>query len=249
MRSRYLVKMAVSPGSAALLSSTIGIGLGALINRHKRKKGEEVEHPWLAPTIGGILTATPAIFYGIARHSLDKGPDGRHSIPLIKRWFMNDDKFFSESAYAAYNRAKKNQDYLYRNSYEVKDKMYPMINGKPQDKNVKKSSFDNALCNIDVNSFNQEIWADASRGRTPTEAAGLVSDTLAQTSNRFGSRYVSPGQIIDTMVNAGIGYGTAWLAGKTLGAMAGLSESAQDKLKEIGTWGGIMNGIGNSISN
>lgn len=267
MRSRYLVKMALSPASATVLSASVGVGIGALIDRLKRKKGEEVDKPWVSPAIGGLLMATPPILYGIARHSLDKGPDGKHSIPLTKRWFMSDKDFYEKSLYAKYNSKKRDEDYNSRSSFEAQNKKMNANkntsgvqtasnltrNGEVKATVPKYASFDestiNPICDINVNAFNQEIWADAYRGRTPTEAAGIVSNTLNSTKKRFGSNFVSPGQVIDTMVNAGIGYGTAWLAGKTLGAMAGLSENAQEKLQQIGTWGGIMQGIGNSISN
>ena len=270
MRSRYLVKMAVSPATAAMLSSSVGIGLGALINRIKRKKGEEVEQPWLWPTVGGVLGATPPILYGIARHSLDVGPNGDHGIPFMKRWFMDDEDFRKNSPYYAYNVEKRKKDTESRDSYKVQNNRIKSekkeqtennsgiqtasnLTQKGEVKTTKHAAYDYSsiepICDINVNAFNQEIWADASRGRTPTEAAGIVSDKKKKKKRRVGSNFVSPGQIIDTMVNAGIGYGTAWLAGKTLGAMAGLSDEAQEKLQQIGTWGGIMQGIGNSISN
>lgn len=274
MRSRYLVKMALSPATAAMLSSSVGIGLGALANRIRRRKGEEIEQPWLWPTVGGVIMATPPIVYGIARHSLDVGPNGERSIPFMKRWFMNDKEFKENSLYAPYNIEKRNKEQMARDSFAVQNKR---IQAEEKEKNkdenkaeiqtannltregkvksitTKHADFDynsiEPICDINVNAFNQEIWADASRGRTPTEAAGLVTNTLNSTKRRVGSNFVSPAQVIDTMVNAGIGYGTAWLAGKTLGAMAGLSEEAQEKLQQIGTWGGLMQGIGNSISN
>ena len=270
MRSRYLVKMAVSPGTAAMLSSSVGIGLGVLANRLKRKNNEEIKYPWLLPTIGGILTATPPIIYGIARHSLDVGPNGERSIPFMDRWFMDDNDFRNNSLYYAYNIEKSKKERQSKDSFKTQNNRIKSENKeKPKNnsgvqtannltrkgdvKTTKHAAYDynsiEPICDINVNAFNQEIWADASRGRTPTEAAGIVSNTLNNTKKRFGSNFVSPGQVIDTMVNAGIGYGTAWLAGKTLGAMAGLSDEAQEKLQQIGTWGGIMQGIGNSISN
>ena len=150
---------------------------------------------------------------------------------------MDDNTFWNSSPYAYGNLAAKNMKYRRAMSDDYQNKY--LFNNKI-------ASF--GLNPINVNDFNQEIWADASRGQTPIQSAGFVSNTLNQTANRVGSGLVTPGQVINTMINAGIGYGTAWLAGKTLGALAGVSPETQHKLQEIGTWGGILGGIGNAAS-
>lgn len=238
MKSSYLMKQAgISPGTAAILSAGAGAGLGYLLDSLKVRKGEEVENRWIRPLIYGGLAATPSLIYGAARSSYDKGPDGSPSLSLFNRWFTDHDGFWNSSLYARDNLNKKNTNYLLNMSDDYLNKYI-----------FKQGSFGYTPDMIPVNDFNQSIWVDASRGQTPMESAGFVSNTLNQTSNRVGSGFVTPGQVINTMINAGIGYGTAWLAGKTLGALAGVSPETQKKLQEIGTWGGIIGGIGNAAS-
>ena len=246
-KSYYIVKKAMSPGVAALLSAGVGGGIGYAIDSWRASNGYEPENRWIGPLLMAAVASAPAITYGIARHSYDKGPNGEHGIPLFKRWLMNDKDFWEASPFAAPNvmaSLKERESMLpFKFQLERKGHTFPDTDRWF----LKKSDFP-VLGNIPVNDFNQEVWLDASRGRTPLSAAGIVTNTLNSTANRVGSNFVTPGQVINTMVNAGIGYGTAWLAGKTLGALAGVSPATQQKLQEIGTWGGILGGIGNATS-
>lgn len=243
MKTAYLLKQAgISPGTATLISAGLGGGLGYLLDRLDERKGKDVENKWIRPVAFGALASLPAMAMGAARHSYDVGPDEKHGLPFLSRWFMDDDTFWKQSPYAAYNLKKRNKE-VFR---MMSDKYQTNYRPKRANLQEKRSYF--GLPPINVNDFNQQIWADASRGQTPTQSAGLVTNTLNQTSQNIGSNWVTPGQVINTMVNAGIGYGTAWLAGKTLGALAGVSPETQQKLQEIGTWGGVMQGIGNAIS-
>lgn len=99
---------------------------------------------------------------------------------------------------------------------------------------------------IHVDNFNRVVWDDANNGFTQPENALLVSSAL-NASRPTGSTFVTPGAVVGTLVNAGIGWATAGVIGKTLGALGGLSEASQSKLREIGTWGGIINGVGQSM--
>lgn len=244
MKSEYLLKQAgISPATAAILSAGVGGGLGYLLDRWKEHSGEEVENKWLRPVTFGAIASLPAIAMGAARHSYDVGPAGNHGLPFLKRWFMDNNTFWRNSPYAIYNLRKRNEEVANMMSDEYQSKR---MRSKGASLREKRSYF--GLPPINVNDFNQQIWADASRGQTPTQSAGFVSNTLNQTSNSVGSNLVTPGQVINTMLNAGIGYGTAWLAGKTLGALAGVSPETQEKLQEIGAWGGMMRGIGNAIA-
>ena len=99
---------------------------------------------------------------------------------------------------------------------------------------------------IHVDNFNRVVWDDADNGFTHPENALLVSSAL-NASRPTGSAFVTPGAVMGTLVNAGIGWATAGVIGKTLGALGGLSEASQSKLREIGAWGGIINGVGQSM--
>jgi len=228
----HIVKQAdVDPGTATIVALGLGGGLGALWDAYDEAKGNKVENSWRRPLLGAIYAGLPFLTYGLARGSYDRDANGRRTMPFLSRYFTTDKKFWeSKDVQDRYN------DYI-----KSKEQYYP------DDYYVKNSAWVTELKPIPVNNFNQVTWLDASQGRTPLEAAGFVTDTLNQTQRRVGSGLVSPGQVIDTLVNAGIGYGTAWLTGKALGAMANVSPATQKKLCEIGTWGGVLGGISNAV--
>lgn len=230
MKPEFLLKQAgISPGTATLLALGAGGGLGYLWDRIDKANGKPSESSIRRPLLGATLAGLPFWLYGLARSSWDKAPNGNHTMPFIDRWFTDGDTYY-EHPVVKYNMEQKMKE---------RARYY-----KP-----KEAAWVDTMGSIPVNAFNETTWVDASRGRTPMEAAGFVTNTLNQTSNRVGSNLVTPGQVINTMVNAGIGYGTAWLAGKTLGALAGVSPSTQKKLCEIGTWGGMLGGISNAANN
>lgn len=240
MKVEFLLKQAgISPGLSTLIAAGIGGGSAFLLDELSSRTGNPPENRIEKPLLWSLIAGLPFLSYGIARHSYDKDAAGRHTIPLFKRWTMDDSTFYNQAAPQANLELDKQR----------RDRYYSKPDDPDMSKPMKKTSewVDHAN-GIPVNLFNQTTWLDASRGRTPLEAAGFVSNTLNQTSNRVGSSFVTPGQVINTMVNAGIGYGTAWLAGKTLGALAGVSPATQQKLCEIGTWGGVLGGISNSAN-
>lgn len=232
----HIVKQAgVSPGGATLVAMGLGGGIGALIDAYKESKGETVENQWRRPLLGAVYASLPFLTYGLTRGSYDRDENGNRTMSMLSRYFSDDDSFWSREAPNA-----RWQDYM-----DSQRKYYITDNDAIQN-TLKKAEWATDVQPIDVNNFNQVTWLDASRGRTPLESAGFVTDTLNSTQRRVGSNLVSPGQVINTMVNAGIGYGTAWLAGKALGAMANVSPATQRKLCEIGTWGGMLGGISNA---
>ena len=232
-----IVKQAgISPGAATLAAIGLGGGLGFLWDKFDEAKGNPPENPWRRAILGASLLGAPLWAYGLARSSWDTDEAGNHTVPFLKRWFSDDSDYWSNET------PQKN----WEKSLEERRKFYPDSENFPR--REKKGEWVSTIGDIPVNAFNETTWIDASRGRTPMEAAGFVTNTLNQTSKRVGSGIVTPGQVINNMVNAGIGYGTAWLAGKTLGAMANVSPATQNKLCEIGTWGGMLGGISNAAN-
>lgn len=224
-----IVKQAgISPGTATLLALGAGGGLGYLWDSIRKANGKEVENSLASPLLGATVAGLPFWLYGLARSSWAFDKNGNPAMPIWDRWFKSGDEFY-ENPVVKKNREDKRKE---------RDMYY-----KP-----KTAAWVDTMGSIPVNAFNETTWIDASRGRTPMEAAGFVTNTLNQTSNRVGSNFVTPGQVINTMVNAGIGYGTAWLAGKALGALAGVKPETQKKLCEIGTWGGMLGGISNAAN-
>lgn len=99
---------------------------------------------------------------------------------------------------------------------------------------------------IHVDNFNRTVWNDAHSGFTKPENALLVTSTLSA-SRPHGGQFVTPGAVMGTLVNAGVGYSTAGVIGKALGAMGVISQPSQQKLRQMGAWGGMINGIGNMM--
>lgn len=223
-----IVKQAgVSPGLATLLAMGVGGGLGYLWDKLDKSEDKPPESKWGRPLAGAAIAGLPFWLYGLSRSSLAFDKNGNPAMSIWDRWFKNGEEFYENPV------VKQNR----------KDRM------REREKYYKTGAWVDTVGSIPVNAFNETTWIDASRGRTPMEAAGFVTNTLNQTSNRVGSNLVTPGQVINTMVNAGIGYGTAWLAGKALGALAGVKPETQKKLCEIGTWGGMLGGISNAANN
>lgn len=99
---------------------------------------------------------------------------------------------------------------------------------------------------IHVDNFNRTVWHDVNNGFTKPENALLVTSTLSA-SRPHGGQFVTPGAVMGTLVNAGVGYATAGVIGKALGAMGVISPPSQQKLQQMGAWAGMINGIGNAM--
>lgn len=118
---------------------------------------------------------------------------------------------------------------------------------------------------IPKDAFNRAVWSDVVQGPnpfgskspwgdnsqplgTPAPVAATVSGIVAGTAAATGQDAVSPMQVAMTAAStAGRGYMAGLLFGKTLGALAGLRPEAQDQLKQIGLWGGLVTGAVNSL--
>lgn len=76
----------------------------------------------------------------------------------------------------------------------------------------------------------------------PVRAAtvGLVDSASAL---RGGSPWVTPGDVARVAIGAGSGYVSGMLAGKTLGALAGLRPDTQQQLQRMGTWAGVLSAV------
>ena len=119
--------------------------------------------------------------------------------------------------------------------------------------------------NIPVDAFNRTIWNDVryppsafgarspwgDNGQpmgTPPYAAAATSGLLAGASQAAQSHYVSPWQVgTAAAIGAGKGWVTGLAAGKVLGALAGLRPESQQKLQDVGLWGGLITGVANSL--
>lgn len=103
---------------------------------------------------------------------------------------------------------------------------------------------------ISVPQFNNAIWSDTRRGmthgfnqHTPPAYAAAASGMMTGLSTGLQSPIIRPSDVIRGIASAGVGLATANLAGRTLSAMAGLTPEAQNKLQDMGLWGGMMHAI------
>lgn len=112
---------------------------------------------------------------------------------------------------------------------------------------------------IPVDAFNKAVWqnvvvnpygtkdafGDNSQSlKTPPGVAAVASGVvgLASTLND-DARKVSPFEVGIAVAKSGLGgLAGGWALGKTLGALAGLSEGAQTVFQQTGLWGGMLSG-------
>lgn len=107
---------------------------------------------------------------------------------------------------------------------------------------------------IKVDPFNRAVWADASRGfdqtgiidsvgTTVPSVAAATTGIVSGIASQVRSPIISPAHIITGLASAGVGLATASLAGRTIGALAGLTPAAQEKIQDLGLWGGMLNSV------
>ena len=118
---------------------------------------------------------------------------------------------------------------------------------------------------IPVDAFNQVVWNDVRNPPnpfgtrspwgdnsqpmgTPPYAAAATSGLLAGAAQASQSGVVSPWQVgTAAALGAGKGWATGLAAGRVLGVLAGLKPSAQQKLQDVGIWGGLITGVANAL--
>ena len=104
---------------------------------------------------------------------------------------------------------------------------------------------------IPVDAFNRATWADASKNydqssyvnHTSPQLAAATTGILSGIKQQVGSDIISPHTVIRGLASAGVGLATATLAGKTIGALAGLSPVAQENIQNMGLWGGMLHTV------
>lgn len=104
---------------------------------------------------------------------------------------------------------------------------------------------------IPVDAFNRATWADASKNydqtsfvtHTSPQVAAATTGIMSGIKQQTGSSIISPGTVIRGLASAGVGLGVATVAGKTIGALAGLTPVAQEKIQDMGLWGGMLHAV------
>jgi hypothetical protein len=103
---------------------------------------------------------------------------------------------------------------------------------------------------IPVHQFNQAVWRDTQMGmtngfdnHTPPAYAAATTGLMNGLSAGTRSPIISPMDVIHGIASAGVGLATANIAGRALSALAGLTPEGQNKLQDMGLWGGMMHAI------
>lgn len=233
--------------TGALIGTAIGGGLSYMRDSMPAydEEGNELE-PWtrgeklrraLVPSLlGAGVGAAPGM---ITAWRNSKGTRLQRS----NGTFTKPDVGFWGSMFSNKNSLMKNSP-NYRMNYDLQQAKQRAYGPR-----VKAGMFDVAAPEgslIHVDSFNRTIWDDAKNGAVTPDNALLVTSTL-NASRPTGTSVITPGAVVGTLVNAGVGYATAGAIGKALGAMNMISPAGQETLRNIGMWGGMINGIGNAI--
>lgn len=118
---------------------------------------------------------------------------------------------------------------------------------------------------IPVDAFNKMVWRDVRKGvlsaennpygtkdpwgsneqslHTPPAVGAATTGLMAGIQAQTGSTLISPADLIRGIASAGVGLATANVAGRTLGALAGLTPAAQEKLQDVGLFGGLLTSL------
>lgn len=214
-----------SPAELAIAGALLtGGSLGALklLTGGERTASERISRAFQVLAWGGLLGSLPGLLSAAGVASMTKG-----DVPFSKALFTPYENVPNESPY--YNYKLKSEK---RGEYK-KGSLWS------------NSLFDTGVVNVDA--FNRITWDAAKTGTMDLNNAVLTNSILNATSARTGTGLVSPSNIAGTLINAGIGNLTSKVIGKTLGAMGMISPASQDKLVELGTWGGLLQGVGNAL--
>lgn len=217
--------LASSPAGLAVAGALLtGGGLGAfkLLTGDEESASERINHAFKVLALGGLLGALPGLLSAAGVTSMTKG-----DLPFGKALFTPYEDIPKESPYYSYKlEMEKGGAYKEGSLWS-------------------NSLFDTGV--VDVDAFNRITWDAAKTGTMDLNNAVLTNSLLNATSARTGTGLVSPSGIAGTLINAGIGNLTSKVIGKTLGAMGMISPASQNKLVELGTWGGLLQGVGNAL--
>lgn len=143
--------------------------------------------------------------------------------------------------------------FLMRNDAPLKPKWYMQPSPSIMDEANKTAAFNDSSLfapSVPVHQFNTAVWQDTQKGmtngfqmHTPPAYAAAATGLMTGLSAGTNSPVISPMTVIRGIASAGVGLATANIAGRALSALAGLTPAGQNKLQELGLWGGMMHAI------
>jgi hypothetical protein len=122
---------------------------------------------------------------------------------------------------------------------------------------------------VPMDAFNRAIWNDVRMGmtasrnpygtkspwgdneqpmHTPPQLGAATAGLASGVQQMYGNQSVlSPMHFVRGLATAGVDLATAKIVGGTLGALGGLTPTAQKKLQDVGVWGGLIRGTVGSM--
>lgn len=148
-----------------------------------------------------------------------------------------------------------------QNTWPENDSM--TVTASARDKSARQLESGLMAPSIPVDAFNRVVWNDVSSNsnmynpygtkspwgsneqpmRTPPALASATTGIVSGIGAMAGSPIISPATVISGLASAGVGLATANIAGRTLGALAGLTPEAQNKLQDMGMWAGMLHAV------
>jgi hypothetical protein len=136
---------------------------------------------------------------------------------------------------------------VYPYEEKLEKKSYPIPSGGETGAFLSEPMFSPT---VSVPQFNSAAWQDVNRGlyngcqsHTPPQFAAATTGLMTGISTSIGSPIIRPIDVVRGIASAGVGLATANIAGKALSALAGLTPEGQNKLQEMGLWGGMMHAM------
>lgn len=220
--------------TASLGSGLLGAGLGygagwvtdRLLFKKHREPGEKSRLPWVGAALGGLAGAAPAAWAG------------------YRGWFKDPSGLANKAnELGPYTDSPLPHDKISQS--EIKTLVDQLVDAFPEQSLREKSAdiFSGSGFNqsIPVDRFNKVIWED---DQTPANMRAATSGLIEGASAlRSGAGTVSPSDIARIAVGMGSGYLSGLVVGKTLGALAGIPNSAQRSLQQAGIWAGLINNV------
>lgn len=124
------------------------------------------------------------------------------------------------------------------------------------------------LHSVPVDAFNRAIWNDVRKGElqqniygtkdpfgdnsaplhTPPPVGAAASGLVTGIQQMYGNpTHLTTHHFVHGLAAAGADLATAYTAGRVLGVLGGLSPGAQNKLQNMGLWGGFIRGVTGSV--
>ena len=229
-----------TPIATTLAGGLIGAGLGyaggSLLDRFLPDEYVKPGYwPRLLAMLGGAGGAAPGALLGIEgmRHREGDGTPWRAWIEPNMVFGKSGECRIPISTY----RIKTTRNLLEQELKEIgKFKEYDAGLMKAADTGA--SAF---MADIPVDQFNRTVWSDP---LTPIPVRAATTGLLESANQLAGStNLISPFDIARIAVGAGTGLISATVVGKTLGALAGLTPSAQKGLQRAGLWAGVLTNV------